>query len=120
MYQNDYILREIEGLTRFLGKILFHKQQETEEIIDEQNLVSGTGLFRHTLFRMLSEGEVNEAENLLHERLEAEPRREYLQLALDFYAELGKWSEEELIRCGFSREEIRDGLDAVRQYYVDM
>ena len=71
MFQQDFILREIEGLTRFLAKTIFHKDVDRGEIIDAAGNVSGDGLFLHMLLRMVSEGRINDAENLLHERLEA-------------------------------------------------
>lgn len=116
MFQSDYIMREIEGLTRMLAKTIFHKDLNTREIIDEQLSVSGTDLLLQALLRMVSEGRVNDAENLLHEHLAREPRPEYLAVAVRFYAHLDGMSDEELARCDFSRGEIAQGLADVRRY----
>lgn len=116
MYTNDFFMRQIEGLTEVIAKVVFHKDTEKEQIINAQNQISDTGLFRHTLFRMLAEGQINEAEDLLHERLASKPNRKYFTIALDFYQELACLSDETLLQNNFSREEIMEGLQAVQQY----
>lgn len=92
MFQNDYIMREIERLTRMLGMILMGRQVE--------------------------QGEINEAENLLFEYLDNDARHSLLDVAIRFYNHLNKLDDERLEQCDYSREEIADGLRAVEKYYL--
>ena len=34
MFENDYIMRQIEGLTRFLAKVLMQKDMGSADVID--------------------------------------------------------------------------------------
>lgn len=66
------------------------------------------------LDRMLSLGEIGQAEDLLFEVLEEAveqkvSRRECEELVTWFYEQLTRMSDEELHRGDFSREEIIDG-----------
>lgn len=117
MFQDDFILREIQGLTRFLAKTIFHKDVHTDSLIDGSGVVSGEGYFRHSLFKLLSDGEINQAENLLHQQLEADPSHGYLAIAVEFYGKLATLDDGELAVANFSREEIGEGLEAVKRIY---
>lgn len=48
MFANDYIMRQIEGLSRMLARVLFDRDMESEELhLDEDGTLSGqrrTGL----------------------------------------------------------------------------
>ena len=119
MYQNDYIMRQIELLSRGLAKVLFHKDLETEEeILDEQGGVSGGGLLAYTVKKLLLEKKINEAENLLFETIEEDPQEEYLKTALLFYDQLRQMSDEALEEADFSREEIAQGLQEIQRLYA--
>ena len=118
MYQNDYIMRQIELLSRGLAKVLFHKDMETEtEILDEQGGVSGGGLLAYTVKKLLLEKKINEAENLLFETIEEDPQEDYLKTALFFYDQLRQMSDEELEEASFTREEIAEGLREIQKFY---
>ena len=65
MATNDYLMRQIEDMARFLGKVLFVKTEETIPLFDEQGNVLESGLLYKRLCAMLEEGDANSAENLL-------------------------------------------------------
>lgn len=44
MAANDYLMRQIEDMARFLGKVLFVKTEETIPLFDEQGNVLESGL----------------------------------------------------------------------------
>lgn len=114
MIADDYIMRQIEGLSRMLARVIFSREMESEEIhLDEDGSLSGADVLAYRLKKLLHERKINEAENLLFETLEASPLPVYGQTALDFYRELSALSDEELAACDFSREEIADGLREV-------
>lgn len=110
MFQDDYIMRQIETITKALARVIFHKEEDTTEVIDQDGNLSGSNLLLYRLKRMLHDGRVNEAENLLYEAIEQNPQDEYFKTALAFYDELKNWNDEKLKKCNYSREEIYDGL----------
>ena len=73
MAANDYLMRQIEDMARFLGKVLFVKTEETIPLFDEQGNVLESGLLYKRLCAMLEEGDANSAENLLFDEVEAHP-----------------------------------------------
>ena len=118
MYETDYIMRQIDLLSRGLAKVLFNRDMETEEeIVDEQGGFSESGLLLHMVKKLLLEKKINEAENLLFETIEEDPQEDYLKTALYFYERLDNMSDEELAAVDFSREEIADGLREIQRLY---
>jgi len=113
MAEWDFIQREIEGLSRLLAKTVFGKSSSISLVTDD-GVISSKDFLKFTLFDMLAKGEINEAENLLHTKMEEEPCSEYFAAGIEFYSELNKISDFELEECDFSREEIADGVEALR------
>lgn len=110
-----FIEREIEGLTRFLGKVLFNKDVQPGDLIDDEGMLSGQDFFRHTLFQMIEQGKIGEAEDMLFDALETGPAASHFGAAIAFYDRLSKLDEGFLADCNFSREEIAEGLAAVEK-----
>lgn len=118
MFENDYILKQIEMSTNFLAKLIFGKESPEYKLqYDEIANAKPIDLLCLTLRRMIDEGEINEAENLLYENIEREARAEYLEIAIDFYDRLSKLSADRLDECDFSRAEIFEGLENVKRIY---
>ena len=63
MFQDDYILRQIDMLSRFLGKVVFDKDLEFVSLLDEEGGNIGDDLFAYRLRKLLSERKINEGEN---------------------------------------------------------
>ena len=61
------------------------------------------------LVKLIEQGRINEAEDLLFEGLNTESKT-YLKLVLDFYRRLNDLDDEFLEENNFSREEIKQGL----------
>lgn len=55
--------------------------------------------------------------NLLFDEVEAHPDPAYLQVAVQFYADLQHWTDAALEAADFSRQEVLDGLAAVKELY---
>lgn len=119
MFTEDYLMNQIEGLTRMLARIMFQKGgSSTDDIFEEEDVVSETGLLMHRLKKLLYAGDINEAENMLFEELdEHEDEQTYLAAALAFYKELATMDEAFLEAHDFSREEIEDGVSEVRKRF---
>lgn len=108
MFQQDYILRQIEMLTAAIARIVFHRDTVTYEQPAGEVLTEGGGL-RGDLIAMIGQGRLGEAEDLLFQHLRPGGREELL-IAMDFYERLTRLTDEELARGRFSREEILQSL----------
>ena len=118
MFENDYILKQIEMSTKFLAKLIFGKESPEYRLqYDETANAEPADLLCLTLRRMIDEGQINEAENLLYENIKREARAEYLEIAIDFYDRLSRLDENTLDECDFSRSEILEGLENVKKIY---
>ncbi len=119
MYQQDWIIRQIRNMVRMIAKIVFKKESVTYELNDETNQ-EGTDLLYKELLGLLASLKINEAENLLFERMESDDIK-YLTIAIDFYSRLNELSDEELDKGKFTREEIKDGLgDALKAFGINI
>ena len=109
MFTNDYIMRQIENLTNFLGRVIFQKETFKLEMFDEDWNVSGEGLLYFRLKKLVEEGDINSAENLLFDEIDSQQPEKLMAVALRFYSDLQLLSDKRLEECSFSRQEILDG-----------
>lgn len=107
-YQQDYIMRMVTNLVRLLSKIIFDKDIPTYEVSNDEKYSKSDDLHKN-LLALLSEGKINEAEDMLFEDFDPSVNRD-LKLALDFYNRLNNLDDEYLLENNFSREEIEEGL----------
>ena len=114
MFQQDYILRQIENLASFLAKVIFNKSSVKYDIIQDSSM--GTDLLYTILMDMIKKGQINEAENMLFEEIDINNKR-YLEVAVDFYSEINTLSDDDLEKYNFSRQEIYEGLKEVTDKY---
>lgn len=119
MFENDYMVRQIEDIAKALGKVLFEKQSGAEELFSEAGVLSETSFLSYRLNRLIGEWKINEAENILFDALNENPTPDILKVALDFYATLEKRSDDELKAADFSREEILEGLQSVKKAFQE-
>lgn len=117
MFENDYMMRQIEDCAKALGKVLFEKQSGADNLFNEEGVLSETSFLSYRLNRLIEDGKINEAENILFDTIEEDPKPDLLRVALDFYNTLEKRSDTELAACDFSRQEILDGLQSVQKIY---
>ena len=111
---SDYLMRQIEDMARLCSEVLFAKHTEPLPVFDEQGNVTENGVLYGRLRMLCSGGRVNEAENLLFDRLDAPGGEALLPAAVQFYKEIQNWEDAALEQAGFSRAEIRDGLAEVQ------
>lgn len=117
MASNDYLLRYIETLSRALASFVLGRPAGIHEFMDEEAQVYGDDFLRYRLQKLLLENNLNEAENLLFETIEADPQMNYLPVALGFYEQLSEKTDEELAQNDFSRPEIAEGLEHLKTIY---
>lgn len=123
MFANDYISRQIEAIGRTLSVVLFGKDAGCSIATEDSESDEGLGLNKDMLLlymlkEYISEGKINEAENLLFEGMEDDVTESRLQIALAFYSELDKLSDSFLHEHNFSRQEIFDGLASIEGIYI--
>ena len=111
---SDYLMRQIEDMARLCSEVLFAKHTEPLPVFDEQGNVTENGVLYGRLRMLCSGGRVNEAENLLFDRLDAPGGEALLPAAVQFYKDIQNWEDAALEQAGFSRAESRDGLAEVQ------
>lgn len=112
MYHQDWLMRQIETITRYVFSILLGKGNElTSDIRIEarQPTAGAADTLSFRLGELVREGRLGEAEDLLYAAVE-EGDPEALAAGLRFYNDLNLLSDETLQRCDFPRDEILSGL----------
>lgn len=119
VYEQDYILRQIEILMQGIRRVFFGKREKGAAAFAISGALPGALWYTRVLER-LEAGDINGAENLLFALMDpAEPQG--LLAALDFYNRLRRIPEERLLESGFSLAEVEQGLlDAAALYGLDL
>lgn len=119
VYEQDYILRQIEILMQGIRRVFFGKREKGVAAFAVSGALPGALWYTRVLER-LEAGDINGAENLLFALMDpAEPQG--LLAALDFYNRLRRIPEERLLESGFSLAEVEQGLlDAAALYGLDL
>ena len=111
--EKDYYMRIVHELVRMLIRLVFNKDIDR----DEEEAVPLEVLEKYKkLISMIDDGQINEAENLLLDGLEADSRA-YFELALMFYEKMNGKTDEFLEEHDYSREEVTDGIKYVVDFY---
>lgn len=119
VYEQDYILRQIEILMQGIRRVFFGKREKGAAAFAVSGALPGA-LWYTRVLELLEAGDINGAENLLFALMDpAEPQG--LLAALDFYNRLRRIPEERLLESGFSLAEVEQGLlDAAALYGLDL
>jgi len=104
--EQDWLMRQIQMLVQFISNLIFNNAPMSYEMNEEQT--SEVGELYNKLEELLLTGNICAAENALHESFSES--EDYLRLAMWFYSEINKMTDEELKTSNFSREEIYEGL----------
>ncbi len=119
MYQQDYILRQIEICCKVIGKYVFRRDIISGEIDYENVVIITDDSLESILQAYINQKRINEGEDLLFEYVNKEPLPHYFNIAMDFYKKVNELTEEELQQCNFSREEILRGIEDMKQIYTN-
>lgn len=115
MFQEDYVLRQIEMIVMILARLLYGKNVSEYTIQDETAWTASDELYMR-LYQMLEEGKINEAENLLYEEMDTGNMQD-LKVALGFYSKLKGYDDAFLEAHDYSREEIKEGLENIAEQF---
>ena len=112
MYHQDWLMRQIETISRYVFSVLLGKDDELSSDIrlrTQEQTAGETGTLSFRLAELVREERLCEAEDLLYSAVE-EGDPEALRAGLRFYSDLNGLSDETLYRCDFPRDEILSGL----------
>ena len=106
--EKDYIMRIIKELVRVLFSLMFGNQYKSVELPKENKYeVSGKAL--EEFEKMVDEGFINEAENILLEYIDYIKKEEVLAAML-FYQYISEKDNDFLTEHNYSKEEALDGI----------
>lgn len=115
MYYKDYLMRQINIMVEAMARIIFQKER-AEYVVADYVKYTQTDLLHNKLTELLANSNINEAEDLLFDSLDADDDN-HLLVALDFYTRLNECSDEYLMEHDFSREEIESGLTEIKKLF---
>jgi len=115
-YHQDWLMRQIEAISATLAFMLTGKKPKPLTLEVAQKTLSDTNRLYRQLLALVAVGNICDAENLLFSAMEdADP--EVPDAAVGFYTDINRLSDADLEAQNFSREEIKDGLQAVCLHY---
>lgn len=114
MFEQDYIMRQIQQILKVLVKVLFNVDSETIT----SSLIQDTET-RETadyLLRKADSGNISEAENKFSELTENKTMNNLL-LGMVFYSYLNEKDDDYLENNNFSRDEVENGVKRLLSEY---
>lgn len=106
---NDWLLKQINVVSEFLQK-LFTDMETSRKLNENEQYQKDSFEFERLLENLIEEDRINDAENILFEKLETNNLM-YATIATRFYEKLKGISDEKLQKSNYSREEILQGLN---------
>lgn len=109
--EKDYIMRIIKEMVRVLFSLMLGKQYKSVEL-PKENKYEASGKALGEFEKMVDQGLINEAENMLLENLDYTQKEEILAAIL-FYQYVAEKDNKFLTSHNYSKEEALDGLKAL-------
>lgn len=106
---NDWLLKQINVVSEFLQK-LFTDMETSRKLNENEQYQKDSFEFERLLENLIEEDRINDAENILFEKLETNNLM-YATIATRFYDKLKGLSGEKLQKSNYSRDEILQGLN---------
>ena len=106
---NDWLLKQINVVSEFLQK-LFTDMETSRKLNENEQYQKDSFEFERLLENLIGEDRINDAENILFEKLETNNLM-YATIATRFYEKLKGLSDEKLQKSNYSRDEILQGLN---------
>ena len=114
MFEQDYIMRQIQQILKVLVKVLFNIDDKTPSLSLIQNTETKETV--GDLLRKIDGGNINEAENELSEMTD-NTTMDNLLAGIIFYSYLNEKDDDYLESYDFSREEVEDGIKSLLSKY---
>ena len=111
-FQDDWVMRQIEMMARFVANVVFGKkegevQYEIVGDINDTASLTHEDMIHMELMRLIKEGDLCTAEDMLFDNMVYSDK--YIELATDFYQKLNALTDEQLEAGDFSRDEVYEG-----------
>lgn len=106
--EKDYVMRMIKEMARVIFSLAFGKTYVSVEM-EQANKYRVSGKALNDLWEMIDAGQINEAENLLLEKIDYADKEEVMGAAL-FYLYLSEKEDSFLEAHQYSKEEVLFGL----------
>lgn len=106
---NDWLLKQINVVSEFLQK-LFTDMETNRKLNENEQYQKDSFEFERLLENLIEQDRINDAENILFEKLETNNLM-YATIATRFYDKLKGLSDEKLQKSNYSRDEILQGLN---------
>lgn len=109
-------MREIETFVAYIFFVITGERKSHYTIKAFEQTTSQGNDFYKQLNKLVEQGHICEAENIIFEFIDKKYRN-VLEAAVLFYSDINQLTNEELENCNFSREEIMEGLCNVCDAY---
>jgi hypothetical protein len=111
----DFLVRQIEFMSEAIACTVLNKESAIKYETQGESQIE-LYLLCTLLYDLIENKSVNEAENLLFEKIDPN-KNDHLTVALEFYSKLNSMTDSELEYADFSREEIAKGLHEVKALF---
>ncbi len=119
-FERDYVMRIIRDTVRFVCTVVLGKTEPVVDIDCMEKATVGTvppsTLMYAEMMKLVDQGDINGAEDLLYERLDTTDTG-YLEAGLAFYHKLTELSDDDLESNDYSREEVLDGVHELSRMF---
>ncbi|MDE6797935.1 MAG: hypothetical protein K2J36_08005 [Ruminococcus sp.] len=114
MFEQDYIMRQIQQILKILVKVLFNIDDKSPSL----NLIQNVEVKKTVgdLLRKIDNGNINQAENEISVMTD-NTTTDNLLAGIIFYSYLNEKDDDYLESYDFSREEVEDGLKNLLSKY---
>lgn len=114
MFEQDYIMRQIQQILKILVKVLFNIDDKSPSL----NLIQNVEVKKTVgdLLRKIDNGNINQAENEISVMTD-NTTMDNLLAGIIFYSYLNEKDDDYLESYDFSREEVEDGLKNLLSKY---
>ena len=112
-FEQDYIKRVIDSIGKMCVAIVTSKNA-IESNIEDNNYdmkISEDDLLEIMVKKYVDQG------NIIFEAIKIHKTKKSYEIALDFYKHINDYSDEKLKELNFSREEIVDGLNEIKNTF---
>lgn len=118
MLHEDYLVRQIDVMVKYLAETVFKNKKKTYNITAEKYFeINGAGKNVLYLYDLADQGKINLAENILYDKIDEERSLELFEVGVDFYVYLNSKDDDFLESNDFSRQDIYDGLEDLQKIY---
>lgn len=115
VFENDWIMRQIEGMTDMMGRVFLHKEK-IEFNIENELTDEDVKKYYSQIKKLIQNKQYKQAMIYLQEHF-GKGNMQYLSVALSFFDQLNALSEEELKAGDYSRNALYSDLEFISAQY---